>query len=86
MPPKVYECVYVGGRSQEEVVSPLIIANVQAAVLVHPADKSHDIQDRRPKWACAIWTSSTHQARNGSLKKSMVLTTVSNLHKIDSRF
>lgn len=57
MPPKVYECVDVGGWSEKKVVPPLIVANVQAAVLVHPVDKPHDMED------CGLNLSSTDVAQ-----------------------
>lgn len=67
MPPKVYECVDVGGWSQEEIVPPLIVANVQAAVLVHPVGKPHNMDDRGPK-RCNFNESYTSSAKRFPFK------------------
>lgn len=47
MPPEMYERVYVGGRRQQQVVPPLIVADVQTAILVHPADKLKEWRGQR---------------------------------------
>lgn len=47
MPPEMYERVYVRGRRQQQVVPPLIVADVQTAVLVHPADKLNELRGQR---------------------------------------
>lgn len=39
VPPKMYERMNVRRRRQQEVVPPLIVTDVQAAILVHPVDK-----------------------------------------------
>lgn len=39
VPPEVYECVDIWAGREQQVVPPLVIADVEAAVLVHPADK-----------------------------------------------
>lgn len=38
MPPEVYEGVDVGRRRQQQIVTPLVVADVEAPVLVHPGN------------------------------------------------
>lgn len=73
MPPKVYKSTDVCGRGQEEVVSPLIVADVQAAVLVHPVDKPI-IWTNAVQPAC--WDTHTHQAWINSHTQSTILATL----------
>lgn len=71
----------VGGWSEKKVVPPLIVANVQAAILVHPVDKSHDMED------CGFNLNDikTHQARSRFRTKSTIVLTVEKYIKSTTR-
>lgn len=42
MSPEMYERVDIGRRRQQKIVPPLVVADVETAILVHPVNKPNE--------------------------------------------